>query len=93
VLDALRGVLQTCAELCVGLHVQCSFLLYDLTKTGVCRLIFSVIYGGYSFSVLIMLIMDKQTDGAKLIGVCLNIFVLYMPGKKKESACPYTSTL
>jgi hypothetical protein len=50
-------------------------------------------YGGYSFSVLIMLIMDKQTDGAKLIGVCLNIFILYMPGKKKESACPYTSTL
>jgi hypothetical protein len=30
-----------------------------------------------------MLIMDKQTDGARLIGIYLNIFILYMPGKKK----------
>ena len=69
-----------CAKLCVGLHVQSSFLWYDLTKTGVCKHIFSIRYGAYSFSVLLMLIMDKQTDGAKLIGVCLNIFILYMPG-------------
>lgn len=81
------------AKRCVGLHVQCSFLLYDLTKTGICRHIFSIRYGAYSFSVLLMSIMDRQTEGAKLIGVCLNIFILYMPGKKKESAWLYTSTV
>ena len=84
-----------CAKLCgrVGPHVQCSFLLYDLTKTGVCRHTFSIRYGAYSFSVSLVLVMDKQTDGAKLIGVCLNIFILYMPGKRKESAWLYISTV
>lgn len=32
----LGGEPQMCAKLCVGLHVQRSFLLYSLTKTGMC---------------------------------------------------------
>ena len=32
----------------------------------------------------------EQTDVTKLIGACLNLFILVVPGKKKESAWLYT---
>lgn len=85
----LGGVPQMCAELCVGLHVKCSLLPCDLTNTGVCWHIFGIRCGEYSFCASLMLIMDKQTDVTELIDACLNLFILVVPGKKKESAWLY----
>ena len=74
-----------CAKQYVGLHVQCSFLLYDLTKTGMCRHIFSIGYGEYSFNAVN--VNYGQTDRWSKVNRCMFKYFHSVRARKEEGKC------